>query len=91
MDQGCDVGGNGIRIEFVNEKGHKKTATYLPEVATEQGWDRIQTIDSLLRKGGFKGPITPEVRKAIRLTRYRSEKITVSYSDYVAQKTNGHA
>lgn len=31
------VGKNGIRIEFVNEKGHKKTATYLPEVATEQG------------------------------------------------------
>ena len=33
----AQVGSNGIRIEFVNEKGHKKTATYLPEVATEQG------------------------------------------------------
>ena len=31
------VGKHGIRIEFVNEKGHKKTATYLPEVAPEQG------------------------------------------------------
>jgi len=31
------VGVNGVRIEFVNEKGHKKTATYLPEVAVEQG------------------------------------------------------
>ena len=31
------VGKHGIRIEFLNEKGHKKTATYLPEVATEQG------------------------------------------------------
>ncbi|XP_076453596.1 AMMECR1-like protein [Babylonia areolata] len=86
-----EVGVNGIRIEFLNEKGHKKTATYLPEVATEQGWDRVQTIDSLMRKGGHKGPITPDVRKSIRLTRYRSEKITVSYSDYVAQKTNSHA
>ena len=27
---------HGIRIEFVNERGHKKTATYLPEVAKEQ-------------------------------------------------------
>lgn len=54
-------------------------------------WDRIQTIDSLLRKGGFKGPISNEVRRNIRLTRYRSEKITISYSDYVAQKQNGHA
>ena len=31
------VGTHGIRIEFLNEKGHKKTATFLPEVASEQG------------------------------------------------------
>lgn len=31
------VGRHGIRIEFYNEKGSKKTATYLPEVAPEQG------------------------------------------------------
>ena len=33
----CQIGRHGIRIEFINEKGHRKTATYLPEVATEQG------------------------------------------------------
>ncbi|EEB19501.1 conserved hypothetical protein [Pediculus humanus corporis] len=77
-----EVGLHGIRIEFHNEKGNKKTATYLPEVATEQGWDQIQTIDSLLRKGGFKGSVTPEIRRNIKLTRYQSEKITVSYQDY---------
>lgn len=32
-----EVGVHGIRIEFYNEKGSKRTATYLPEVATEQG------------------------------------------------------
>lgn len=32
-------------------------------------WDQIQTIDSLLRKGGFKAPITSEFRKTIKLTR----------------------
>lgn len=31
------VGVHGIRIEFLNEKGVKRTATYLPEVAKEQG------------------------------------------------------
>lgn len=31
------VGVHGIRIEFFNEKGSKRTATYLPEVAKEQG------------------------------------------------------
>ncbi|KAG8200659.1 hypothetical protein JTE90_022280 [Oedothorax gibbosus] len=76
------IGTHGIRIEFNTEKGYKRTATYLPEVAPEQGWDQIQTIDSLLRKGGYKGIITTDVRKSIRLTRYQSEKLTVSYNEY---------
>ncbi|KAI6078264.1 AMME syndrome candidate gene 1 protein [Aix galericulata] len=79
-----EVGVHGIRIEFINEKGSKRTATYLPEVAKEQGWDHIQTIDSLLRKGGYKAPITNEFRKTIKLTRYRSEKMTMSYTEYLA-------
>jgi AMMECR1 domain-containing protein len=83
-----EVGVHGIRIEFHNEKGNKRTATYLPEVASEQGWDHIQTIDSLLRKGGFKGIVTPEIRRNIKLTRYRSEKVSVSYQDYVNNLKN---
>ena len=47
------------------------------------GWDRIQTIDSLLRKGGFKGLVTPEIRRAIKLVRYQSEKVSVSYPEYL--------
>ncbi|OWF51526.1 AMME syndrome candidate gene 1-like protein [Mizuhopecten yessoensis] len=61
-----EVGTHGIRIEFLNEKGHKKTATYLPEVAIEQGWNIEQTIDSLLRKGGFRGTITNETCEFIK-------------------------
>ncbi|XP_034244498.1 AMMECR1-like protein [Thrips palmi] len=78
-----EVGVHGIRIEFHNEKGGKRSATYLPEVAPEQGWDRIQTIDSLLRKGGFKGAVTPETRRGIKLVRYQSEKVSVSYPEYL--------
>ena len=36
-----EIGIHGIRIEFFNERGVKKTATYLPEVPPEQGKDRI--------------------------------------------------
>jgi AMMECR1 domain-containing protein len=32
-----EIGVHGIRIEFHTEKGNKRTATYLPDVATEQG------------------------------------------------------
>ncbi|KAM4659223.1 AMMECR1-like protein isoform 2-T2 [Amazona ochrocephala] len=49
-------------------------------------WDQIQTIDSLLRKGGFKAPITNDFRKTIKLTRYRSEKVTISYAEYMASR-----
>ncbi|XP_005396931.1 PREDICTED: AMMECR1-like protein [Chinchilla lanigera] len=81
-----EVGVHGILIEFINEKGIKHTATYLPEVAKEQDWDQVQTIDSLLRKGGFKAPITSEFRETIKVTRYRSENVTVSYAEYIASR-----
>lgn len=54
------------------------------------GWDHIQTIDSLLRKGGFKGMVTPEVRQNIKLTRYQSEKVTASYQDYMHSWRSEH-
>ena len=50
--------------------------------SSEQNWDRIQTIDSLLRKGGYRGIITTDYRKTIKLTRYQSEKVSASYQDY---------
>lgn len=80
------LGKHGIRIEFVSERGSKRTATYLPQVATEQGWDQIQTIDSLLRKGGYKAAITADMRRSIKLTRYQSEEVSASYGEYVSQR-----
>ena len=59
-----------------------KTATYLPEVASEQGWSKHEAIDSLLRKGGYKELITQEMRQSIKLTRYRSEKCSLTYEEY---------
>lgn len=76
------LGVHGIRIEFLTERGLKRTATYLPQVATEQGWDQVQTIDSLLRKGGYRAVITQELRKSIKLTRYRSQEIQMHYKEY---------
>jgi len=52
------------------------------------GWDQIQTIDSLLRKGGHRGPVTAELRQSIKLTRYQSEKVSTSYAEYIARSRN---
>lgn len=46
----------------------------------------MQIIDFLLRKGGFKGLIDYDVRKFLRLIRYRSEKLILGYNDYVVNK-----
>ena len=50
------------------------------------GWTHIQAIDSLLKKGGYKGTITPEVRASIKVFRYQSEKVTVNYDEYIASR-----
>lgn len=42
----------------------------------------MQTIDSLLRKGGLKCPITHEIRNSIKLTRYRSHELQMGYDEY---------
>ncbi|UJR29003.1 hypothetical protein I4U23_010221 [Adineta vaga] len=83
-----EIGVHGIRIEFLNERSAKRSATYLPEVAHEQGWNHTQTLDSLLRKGGYKASITSEMRKTVQVTRYRSEKLTLHYNDYIQSKKN---
>ncbi|CAF2103581.1 unnamed protein product [Rotaria magnacalcarata] len=83
-----DVGIHGIRIEYFNERGAKRSATYLPEVAHENGWNHIQTIDSLLRKGGYRAPITSDIRKSVHVTRYKSEKLTLHYNDFAESKLN---
>ena len=61
----------------------RKTATFLPKVPGAQGWDKVQTIDSLLRKGGHKGAVTPELRRGVRLVRYQSELLSCTYQDYL--------
>ncbi|XP_047323997.1 uncharacterized protein At2g38710-like [Impatiens glandulifera] len=80
-----EVGKHGIVIEFTdpNDSTHH-SATYLPEVAAHQGWSKIQTIDSLMRKAGFDGDITESLRKRIELTRYQSTLFTMPYSEYVS-------
>ena len=56
-----------------------RSATFLPEVAAHEGWSRQQTVDALVRKAGFAGPLTPALRSALRLVRYRSSACTLTY------------
>ncbi|KAJ2081847.1 hypothetical protein H4R24_002054 [Coemansia sp. RSA 988] len=75
------IGKHGIWIEF-QQNGRKKTATYLPEIAQEQGWSKIEAIDNLLRKGGYQLTVTKDMRESIKLTRYQSKKAHLSYDQF---------
>lgn len=72
------VGTHGIHI-FFSQNGKRMSSVYLPEVAFEQGWDQRQTMDELMKKGGFRGPISEDDRRAARIERFRSEKLTITY------------
>ena len=78
-----EIGVHGITIEFSDGLKKRRKATYLPEVALEQGWDRVETINSLLKKGGLKTPVTQPILDSISLTRYQTEKCRVSYREYL--------
>ena len=63
------------------------TATYLPQIAPEQGWNKIETIDSAIHKAGWDGRITEDIRRSVKLRRYQSKKCTVGWDEYVQWRT----
>ncbi|KAI0347407.1 alport syndrome [Trametopsis cervina] len=67
-------------------------ATYLPHVAPEQGWDKIETVDSAIRKAGWNGKITEDIRRSVKLRRYQSAMCSVTWEEYVQwRRENGGA
>ena len=46
------LGTHGLKITFTH-RGRRHGATYLPDVAIEQGWTKEKMLDSLMRKSGW--------------------------------------
>ncbi|KAF6762834.1 alport syndrome [Ephemerocybe angulata] len=62
---------------------HTFTATYLPDVIPDQGWDKIEAVDSAIHKAGWRGRITEDLRRSVKLRRYQSRKCTVGWDEYI--------
>ena len=77
---------HGLSIELASRDapGGVWHATYLPEIALRERWSRRETMESLLRKAGFKGRVGEVVLLSIALTRYQSSKRSCTYAQYVA-------
>mmetsp|Transcript_7029 Transcript_7029/g.20522 ORF Transcript_7029/g.20522 Transcript_7029/m.20522 type:complete len:142 (-) Transcript_7029:82-507(-) len=76
-----EVGKHGIIIDFYIH-GRNYGATYLPEVAQEQGWSQTVAMESLIRKSGYPGLVNAHVLECIRLTRYQSSKFSIMYDQW---------
>ena len=79
------VGTHGIDIDFKDQKGNSYSATFLPEVAEEEGWDQKTTLQFLIRKAGYRGSLE-SVFDNIEVTRYQSIKKTISFDEYKTMK-----
>jgi AMMECR1 domain-containing protein len=86
MADSAQIGVHGIIIEFSDAGGNLYSATYLPQVASEQGWDHLEAVTSLMRKAGFRRRVTHEMLAALKVTRYRSSIHKLSYGEYLAIK-----
>lgn len=78
-----EVGKHGIRL-FID--GY--SATFLPEVASEQNWTKEQTLKQLAMKAGFYGKFDEKAMERSRVERYQSSKCKVTYDEYEAYVKN---
>jgi uncharacterized protein (TIGR00296 family) len=78
-------GVHGIIIDF-RVGGKKYSATYLPEVAEEQGWSQSEALQSLAKKAGYPEKLTSALKASMSVTRYQSSKHALTYAEWDAMR-----
>ncbi|KAK3689820.1 AMMECR1 domain-containing protein [Podospora appendiculata] len=76
-----DLGTHGIRISFTYH-GRRYGATYLPDVAVEQGWTKEETLVSLMRKAGWMGRKDKWAEVELKVVRYQGKRESLGYGEY---------
>ena len=71
------------------DKARDFSATYLPDVAAEQGWSREEAVASLIRKAGFNGRIDEPLLGSIQTTRYQSSKTKMTWDEFSLGRNAG--
>ncbi|KAI1412795.1 AMMECR1 domain-containing protein [Hypoxylon sp. FL1857] len=76
-----EIGTHGLRISFT-DRGRRYGATYLPDVALEQGWTKEETLVSLMRKAGWAGRKDKWQSVDLKVVRYQGKKKSLQYPEY---------
>ena len=75
------IGKHGIQVK-ASYNSQIYTATFLPEVTSEQGWGKKETLIELLRKAEYPGTLQ-NAKSTLEVERYQSDLYSANYSDYV--------
>jgi len=75
------LGVHGLRISFFYH-GRRYGATYLPDVASEQGWTKEETLVSLMRKAGWTGRKDKWREVGVKCVRYQGKRESLEYGVY---------
>ncbi|CAG5148372.1 uncharacterized protein ALTATR162_LOCUS2191 [Alternaria atra] len=76
-----EIGTHGLRISF-HDKGRRYGSTYLPDVASEQGWTKEEALVSLMRKAGWSGKKADWSKVALRVVRYQGKKVGLGWGEW---------
>ena len=76
-----ELGRHGLRIAFYYH-GRRYGATYLPDVAVEQGWTKEETVVSLMRKAGWVGKRERWAEVEMEVVRYQGRKERVAWGEF---------
>ncbi|RDW77297.1 AMMECR1-like protein [Coleophoma cylindrospora] len=79
-----ELGVHGLRISFYY-RNRRHGSCYLPDVAPEQGWDKEETIISLMRKAGWGGKKDRwnEVGD-LKVVRFQGKAESLDYAEFKA-------
>lgn len=92
-----ELGVHGLRISFIH-RSRRYGATYLPDVAVEQGWTKEETVESLMRKAGWDSSVARRLLKGsssssngnhpwdevsdFKATRYQGLRASATYGEW---------
>jgi AMME syndrome candidate gene 1 protein len=87
-------GVHGIRISFPHPGSplrRRFSATYLPDVCTDQGWTKEECLESLMRKAGYDPSVNRGSKgnggwrsvKGLKVERYRALKGRIMHGEYL--------
>lgn len=75
------IGVHGIIVKF-RQRGVRLSATFLPDVMVEQGWDQEETLKHLMRKAGWQGSLREWDAVELDVERYKGSKAKANYADW---------